>query len=362
MELFTNQYLKNYVITGRGVLEASDIVPGDIVYSYNGSKPLEVIGTRKSPMMIISKLHYNDGRVQYVQHGETILNGNELKTFDDHVSDNPLFAPETNLVDFNSRTIPENINPYEFALVFFGDTSIPFANMASYPLVCNDYKTFGNQTFMHEICYNYDLLPYLYKGKFYFKTTNLSDLTYNEDELITWKDLFPNIDVTENHILYQRFRYASFYNRIRLVRGIFDLTFNPKSIVENHEISIYNPSEDNLKDVQSILWSIGINSKVEYTTRHIHSEYEELDTSDLYKLTILDDIYDSKVLSLIFNNYEALEELIKDESDLLHHKSGNPLEVERIVSRLGYGYTTDLILKERDFYLTENYLPKYSVL
>lgn len=340
-----NLYHPVKVLTHRGIIELKNINPGDYVYEYGTGKLLKVIGVTLPSRSIIHRIVYSDGRIDFVNQLNDIYIGNGIINLQlvDHLTKlSPIYQYPINFCTGTNRTL--NPDPYVAgALLLYGDTNDEYLNLPYYLNGIND--VLSNK---YSIEYASDYIDS--EGKVYFKYTG-----DHRNNRIVWKDFF-NEDINNNkdQIIPLKYFYSSIKDRIQLIRGIFDIGYNPE-LFRNNTIGIVSNDENKLKLVQQILWSLGILSKVkyDYLIDPIHG--------NKWKLEIID----------MNNGYPGLTYLIDNIEYLL---SNNDKFYKKFLNTIDYvsfkdfnytyktnGFMSNLILeKPKALYLNDKFLPRVS--
>ena len=245
-------------LTNRGVLDIKDINPGDCVYEWKTNNLLEIQGIEWLCYHNMYEVVYSDGRIEFHTNHEPVY----LEEYN-----NPPHAPFCKCrrsrefpitlypITFNnSLTRPLAPDPYiAGVLLIYGDQEDPYIN---YPID----RIEPNNEFAHK--YNVDYYPMLDSKKAYFQWKGRQ-----VDEPIQWEEFFPNYTFygkgnEEPIIIPDEYMYASMKDRTQFIRGVFDAGYVQSRSPLRAAIFHDNPCK--LRWVQSMLWSMGIPSKLTY--------------------------------------------------------------------------------------------------
>ena len=239
------------VQTQRGDTPIENVRVDDVVYSFHSGESLRVVDILETQVSNIYRIRYTDGRSDYYQEHETICLGKTLTNISmlttellesgnfRTVISQPTIHYEVNV---DHHMVPD---PYiAGALLIHGERddehiNLPLDRPSANKFIVNKYRL----KLGHKIGDN----------RIYFK--------YNDgmDKLITWNEFFPN-GVQETIPL--EYRRASMKDRWKFIQGVFDVGFDKYHFSET--IGVSNPSEWKLKEVQRMLWSLGVLSTVTY--------------------------------------------------------------------------------------------------
>lgn len=345
-----NNHISTIVHTQRGDIPIEKINIGDVVYEYKSQKQLKVQGYAKSKVEQIYCIEYNDGRKTYVTLSDLIFTGKNIVKVKDKIIDKNIicYPIEQTPVIFSNNKVNDVLFPDPYiagVLITYGDYDDKYINL---PLD----RISANQLFAHK--YNLDYAGKLGKNKVYFRWNDIP--TEPNIEAITWKEFFPRYDfyATSKNIIDDmipiEYSQSSIQNRIQFIRGVFDIGYD--LVMFPDSISIAHKHEFRLKEVQKILWSLGILSKVTYDP-NLPSANERL-----YRLDVIGEY--SRYPSL-FYDINFIERVLENHYRIIYHDSTFQLNIESIYEFTN-GYMTNLILdKQNAIYLVDNYLPKVSL-
>lgn len=312
---------QSMIQTQHGIIPINYIEIGDKVYSYESGKELEVLGVSHRDEDIY-EIEYNDGRISY-------NTGRELKYLDKLV----LYQ---RYIDYGKKiTNPLYPDPYiTGALLIYGDVNDPYLNL---PSDCIEV----NNLFAHKYQLTYGGTISA-EGKSYFRY--IGD---GINKLITWEKFFENYTFSANQETYEdppliplEYQRASITDRLKFIRGVFDVGYNKSIFVGN--CGITHTSEEKLLEVQKILWSLGILSS--------------MSDNDGYQLHVLGkhSMYPGH-----FYDIDSIEDLIKNEyAEHKYLKFKLQIKSVKFLTRIR---TSDILLHKANMaYLQENFLPKIS--
>lgn len=344
-----NEYYPINVLTHSGIVELSYIVPGDYVYEYKTGNFLKVLNVTKPTKCIIYQITYNDKRIDFIGNNDFIFTGKNIIDVTS-VNRNTTFSEIIqNPINFNKVVIP-NIDPDPYlagAFLIYGDYNDKYINL---PYDMNGI----NDVFLNKHSVT-SILSESNNNKIYFKYTG-----DHENKKITWNRFFntySNININKRNkkspIVPSIYSRGSIKDRIQFIRGVFDVGYSSK-IFKNNTIGIIHNNVRNLKQIQEILWSLGILSKIEFD-KYINS-------NNKYKLEILGK----------YNGYPGFIYNINEIENLLSNNIINSdkfkLSIDKIsnnnISGLRYniGYMSNLILeKPQAIYLNDKFLPRVSI-
>lgn len=246
------------VLTTKGPRCIRDLTPGDMLYEYWTSQLLEVQEVVKSKIQMIWNIRYNDGRVTFGTASTPIVYGDRIIPLIEAARMGKFPPIDTFAVEYHKEQITEPLFPDAYstgALLLYGDYDDEYINL---PIdgICepNNFIRF---------MYNSEIAQVLGKDRIYFSWKHTS-----EEKCITWKEFFPKYKmfVTSRDsltpIIPIEYMEASILDRRKLIRGIFDAGFS-KNVTPDC-VATLNSSEFRLKEVQKILWSLGVTSKIIY--------------------------------------------------------------------------------------------------
>lgn len=244
--------LDQKILTTRGIIDASKLLPGDYVYEYKTSIPLEVrhIETKRDEK--IFKVKYSDKRIENYGMGEKIFFNGEIRSLTDLSNNVIKCAPiKRTSIDYKKIYTPLPIDPYTIgALYAYSEPDDPY--------VFIPYKSHkALEHILHvngwEVYSDPDASEMYDADKIYF--TEIGN-----KERIKWSDIFP-YELDHNNIP-NDYIFGSIIDRVKLIRGIFDTGYDLS--ITPDTISIRMLDHNKLKIIQNVLWSLGIMSFIFY--------------------------------------------------------------------------------------------------
>lgn len=367
-----NQLVDSKVMTNRGSVKILDLNPDDIVYEYNTGNPIRIRGITKCEPQPIYEILYTDGRSMKIPEYEMIYTGKDIHQLHllKDIMDSFMFDEiRPCVIDFNHGNVvnPLRVDPYiAGALITYGDWDIPYINLPLWKPEIADY-------FCNTNIVEYGGIISASKVLFTWRTGYPSS-----SHLITWDDFFPyQCYSVAKRLDYDMFPIeyvtACLRDKMKFIRGIFDVGYDNNISPEN--ISIYHHSEFRLKEIQKILWSVGILSRVVYSPDMIHANSWKISENMKWRLDILGD---SRISPAIFYDINNIEHFVNYYYDDIYGenlkrvrfipKSVNitprfdlSLKIEKIQACIGSGYMYNIVTEYPCMvYVTDNYLPRVS--
>ena len=339
------------VLTTRGVTPICNLLPGDRLLSYYGDDFLEV----KMLFNIfddIFDVYYSDGRMQ-------TLPGKALLFLGDwSIKDGPIIRTvkevRENLEEYkkysNKQHLIKNMkehvdylmrDPYMVGLfMIHGDLHDRYMNLE---------RVYESQSI------NYGTINYLNEKLHIFPIENDDRKIYFRHEgsfnRIEWIEFFSMFPFVNNRNI-KRPAIPTAYTRgtpnerFQLIRGVFDFSYK----MENELATVRNISGDKLKEVQRILWSLGIASLI-----HHVSEDNVIESLRL-------EVYHKHIEELagLFYDVKTIKDFISLDTHPFAVITDSDFHVSNIFPR-GTGYMYQIITeKPYEIYLTEDFLPGVS--
>ncbi len=355
-----NGRIDSYILTSDGVKNILSLNPDDVVYEYNTGRPIMIRGITYCEPQPIYEITYTDGRTMKVPVTEMIYTGgnddiHQLNILKNKIDSFIFDKVKPCIIDFNRidnvKFVMNKIrDPYLVgALLTYGDWSIPYINL---PLVdSNVFDYFSN---MHLV------EPSLLDSKIVFKWRQRDDETF-----VTWGQFFPQLYYgctseyrQTNDIFISEYTMESLSDRLQFIQGIFDIGWD-KSIFPDH-VGIIHFSETRLKEIQRVLWSLGILSKISYDPNIQCTKWSE----DMGMKWRLDVIYNKhRIFPNFFYNEEAITYHINNDLKLvdLPLRRDFILKIESIKCYKSSGYMFNVVTENPCMvYVTDNYLPRVS--
>jgi hypothetical protein len=199
----------------------------------------------------------------------------------------------------------------------------------------------------------------------YFSKKTLPDIP------IKWSEFIPGIDrkkILEEkpHSLFPEiYEFGSEDTRWQLIRGIFDCGYKQNRSPDF--VGIISKSEFRLREVQRILWSLGIMSNIYYDPKNQEGEY--LHANYPRKMHyILEIIGDKDMYPGFFYDIFKIEKMILNNENIMRNDIRFKQKISKITPmehgyniRHGFMYNVRLN-KPGAMYLMENYMPRVSIM
>lgn len=326
------------VLTTSGIKYDKDLIPGDELIEYGSNRTLVVRDVHIQGPHDIWEFQYTDGRRQYVNVRHKIFNGANI------ISPISVMTSGYSNIDILKQypiRFAENVkgklepDPYVAgALIVYGDHNDEFINL---PIDMDK----ANSHIAHK--YGLDYASKLGKNKAYFCWEG-----YPDGEAITWKEFFGDIHIKKGYIP-NKYRFTSLKDRVHFIQGVFDCGYD--HTVFPNSTGIVGENEEMLKQVQWMLWSIGVNSVVEYDPWVNKANRE-------YKLRILTP---HENWPDFFYDISNIERCCVNDNMIIWKERPFKLEITG-AKKFCRGYTYAPIFdKPEALYLDENFLPKVSM-
>lgn len=350
--LSLNEYIPIYVQSQKGVVPIDDLVFGDTLYEYGTGNELKVLSIGNSEQDMIYNVEYSDGRSQIYRAKDRVFTGNKI------VEARDIFGkegfPEISLrpIELFRSPVTRPLYPdpcIAGALIIFGRYDTPYINL---PLDRNGV----NQLFAHK--YNLD-----YADKLEDNTTFYAYNGADKSKPITWKEFFPYYDfyvrtrLQSSPLIPVEYTRSSINNREKFIRGVFDIGYNQDMFPDN--VGIASNSEQRLEEVQKILWSLGVPSKISYDPNL------PLDRGRIYRLDVIGK-YDG--YPGFFYDINNIRKQIRNDNVIKRPISDFKMKITRVghVHSNGClitkGYLRNVVLnKPQALYVTDNFLPRVSL-
>lgn len=260
----------NYrVITPRGDIPIKNIRPGDYVYNYLTNEVKEVKDVKRVADRCFSVI-YSDGRILSCLNSDLVLDGGEIidmETFKYHISNQSIKDLFTRIYYFNCDETPRNAALIG-ALYTYGDWSknninLPITPSKAYELYGDTYeyklmkhKIGDNDLFTEFI--NPTLEGFMNTSLFWTNKIKYTDVFYRE--------YFTEIYDKEKRTIPKRYMYGSYKTRNQFMNGVVDM--GKHFFTEAGELTIYCGNKYIVKELQKMLWSMGIISTSIYSPGH----------------------------------------------------------------------------------------------
>lgn len=343
-----NRYVPIAVHTQRGILDTSELTPGDELIEYGSGRRLKVMGIEKVGPTAVWELTYSDGRMQYFNIIRNIFTGDMIISLIQALKGNATFFRDVKIypVELLHKPAKESLNPDPYiagALIMYGNYNDEFINL---PLD----RTSADQLFAHK--YNLDHAAKLGDNTVYFRYNGTPD-----DMCIKWSEFFPNHDFfaksRKMHVplIPPEYEYGTLDERRRFISGVFDVGYTPEVFPDS--LGIISRHEFRLRELQRMLWGMGVNSKIVYDP-YIHFNFKH----HYFKLQVVGDFERS---TKFFYDINHIRRMIMGEKRIIWKAPEFTLKVTD-ARNYCVGYTYEPILSEPNLlYLDKNYLPRVSM-
>lgn len=311
---------------------------GDTVYNNRGI-PVKVIGDRYYNHIILYKLKYSDGRASYHFINDVIFTKNGKFPLRNLLQKFYPFEVELYPIQYKGE-MKEALIPDPYicgALLTYGDFSRESLNL---PL----RLTRANSYFYHQYhVKHYDIMD-----------ENIVKFTKEHSNIpIKWKDFFKN-KLPSDTYLERKIPYfikrSSVNDRWQFIRGAFDLGYD-KNIFAESECGIGHTDIRSLHEIQSILWSLGINSSIDEIKKITPNHW----THRLIVRASMD------AYPNFFYNIGIAEKMISNRTTIIKYPAPVPkLKLYSIGIEGEFPYR-ELILEKPSIYIDSNFLPRISL-
>lgn len=314
-------FRKHYILTqNKGIIDSNEVSIGDTLIEYGTNAPLKIDNIEYIPSSRPYIVKFNDDRELILDESDytfKILN-HKMSLYRQHL--NPRLY--SNVIQFSSRiTKPVYPDPYIAGAGLFADKELDI-----FGIPVNKY-TYSNQ------------FKWTYSAKYdrYVKDHLIVFEDINTSSLVTWNQMFPHgTDLNQ-------YKYGKIRDRLRFVRGAFDVGFDPNFSTDT--IAITHKDRKTLELLQWILWSLGVNSRI--ITRPYVS-------GDIYVLSLIGEF---SSYPGFFYNVELIERMGSKPNHtpfLLDIDYMEPLNEPDVVEE--YCHVVVHTVKEHALYLTPNFL------
>ena len=352
---FGQKYITFVVQTQRGNVAIEHVHLGDIVYDFETGQRYEVKDIIEAESDDIYEVTYNDGRVDHYKFHEPIYLGQTITTLDTlYREENYLSSDKSSItvspindvinrkIEYDPDLVKDPLVPDPYmtgALLIHGNYELDYINLPLDRAGANPYFSHKYQVVFGRI-----LGP---------NTVGFQYIGSPGDSLITWDEFFPHYSIfcKKNGSEYFPLEYqrASINQRWQLIRGVFDVGYE-KYFFPN-TCAIANPHDSRLKDVQKILWGLGVLSTVKYDPDMPIARGRN------YRLDVTSN---QEPYASFFYHVEIIEEMFKR----MDTSTGKTLPriYPKTIQHVGRGYLKSLVLNEPyRVYLTDNFLPRVSL-
>jgi hypothetical protein len=339
------------ILTERGIIPIEKTRAGDYVYEYNTGKRLEVKNIIDLDIDDIYEITFSDHRKSYSYFDDFVYLGNyttTLKKFVRNIS---------YVKDFGYENIRYG-NIIQFPIEY--EKSKIKSPLTPDPYIAGVLLIYGNYNSKHiNIPNNLNIPGFLFfkynlEYGSVFEENNMTFIKNKDasEKNITWEEFFPSYKFyAKSHdnndpIIPDEYMFGSINDREQFIRGIFDIG----SYLNTYKdfVGISHSEETMLKEVQKVLWSLGILSTISY-----NPNYET--GNRVYHLKIEGQYENYPGLFYDINKIEkSIENRFKYREDF-------KMNLKDIKWRC-MGYITNIVLEKPNmYYITENFLPKISL-
>lgn len=340
-----NEYIPTPIISSRGIIDISDLFPGDYVVEYKTGKKVRVLNTVKRELQDVYKVTYTDGRTMNILLSDRIFTGtkimNLIATKKEYFTNIKCYPVDLKFLQYNSlRSLMPD--PYiTGALLMYGDYDKEYINL---PIDLNGADEYLKDRYVLKLP---DDAPLDHKNLVNYFTQYRG----NTDSRPTWKEFFPHYDFylqnrrIDSPLFPREYVMSDIRTRVQFIMGVFDVGYNRKAFPDR--ITIQNKHEYRLKEFQKVLWSLGILSKVIYDPEILDAHGRE------YKLEVLG--LHGTYPGFFYELYALEQFLLNDKHEKFQFK------VDKI-EKQSRGWTYNVLLERPDvIYLDADYLPRVSM-
>lgn len=345
------------VLTEDGIKDVTELRPGDHVYEYKTGNLLEVREVFKSKPQPTYHVFFSDQRSASFLEDDLIFTGNDIVKVESIVGKSKLwrfFNINQYPIEFNKDKVitPPIPDPYVAGpLLAFGNYAKEFINLPSYFYKSSEFIN----NFYDELV---DITP-VNPIKSSIEDFTMQFISNDTSSVITWKGFFPdcNFDGEPYTLLNKPFplKYirSSINDRKKFIRGIFDVGYIKDIFDGSGSIGIVGNNSYHLKEVQKILWSLGILSFVSYDPMLYQFRGFQ------FKLSL---IGDHSLYPGLFSDPNHISDTIKTETSILEQLTNNSLNIKNIIKLSSSGYMHNIVFDEPNkLYLDDNFLPRVSL-
>lgn len=319
------------VLTNRGIIPAKSVLPGDFLYEYGTSKPLQIkyIDLEHDEKMF--DVRYTDGRVEKVSENEKIYFNDKLYPPIELTGGtlNNIIPIKRFPTDYGK--LYENLDPDPYvagALLIYGDLDDPYINLPK-------DRTEVDETLMYKYHLSYALEADSKKKYYTFIGSN---------EKIKWSNFFKGYrffavsHLMDDPVIPSEYEYSAISDRMQFLRGVFDIGYSPS--VTPDTVSMVHTDIAKAQVVQRILWSIGVMSylhtsngiyqldiigpeedyakffyNIDFRSRMINNMYEVYKTNPTFELRV------QSVTPSLFNHHAPRYYFYTDKPDAIYYSA-----------------------------------------
>lgn len=356
-----NEYHDIYVLSDKGIRDIRAINIGDYVYEFGTSNKLKVQGIKRNDVGILYKITYSDGRYQLVSDNDIIFDGNKSIPLFDLMRYGINYPKiKQTAVDFNKDGIQTHpsCDPYLAGVLYgYGDFNFDYVNipksLCEKDLMMYILNIFGSSIYPEMSKDDPDII--CFKNKVTNELLMWTDVLFKPKKKYPWQT---EVLCARNIFIPEEYFIMSIKNRWQFIRGIFDAGYK----VSTHPdyVVISNRSESRLIEIQNLLWSLGISSRLFYDPLFKNGGSYEIAYNIHNYLEILHDRSLDKYPGL-FYDFENIRYFIEYDNTVIDHLDIFKLSIDKIEREATSGYTYDIILEKPSVYYTPQFLPRVSL-
>ena len=323
------------VLTTRGIIDVNEVQIGDKLFEYGTGEQLIIDDIENTQFEEMFLVKYTDSREDLVTEKDYIFAGNYLMTVDEFDIDS-VGVLEPQVINFNRRPEFFRHDPYTTgAFLTYGNLESEYVSIVS-----DRFEKLESFFHMAGLYISGDDGNYIY-----FKN--------RMDELELWDDFFPMFDVSKDMDIPLLYAHADYQTRKKFLQGVFDFGYQPE--VTPDYASINHNNLKVLKNVQRILWSMGILSIIIPETAN--------ETMYKYRLEIIDK---HKYSSEFFKYTSYIYKMLTTDNRVAKLDPKFEWKVLGVYPFLDYTPNSFIPQfrirgKERAIYLSGDYIPKVSL-
>lgn len=337
-----NDYMPLPVLTDKGIKDIREIDFTHQLIEYRTGNRISIKGFRRTEPNKIWRMKYSDGRCQNIIHSSKMFDGSKIVKFSDFKDTPNRKNIEVYPIQYRT-TLPLYPDPYVAGMfIAYGDYEDELLNL---PLSV----TQGNNLLAHKYDLNY--AEKLGKNKVYFSWNYKPD-----DVCITWKEFFKDYNFfakdrnLDDPLIPKEYEFSSLRDRRKFMSGIFDIGYDLREF--KYGLGIMSKHEYRLKEIQRVLWSLGVNSIIYYD----FNRYMRVNDKE-YKLEV---IGAHKQSNTFFYDIYHLRGNIQHQKEIVWKEPALPLYIVS-TEYVGTGWMIEPILSDpHKIYLDANYLPRVS--
>lgn len=309
-----NHVLNQKVISSKGIVSIDELLCGDYVYNAYTGKSMMVVESKPISFDTCYEARYTSGRRMSYHRDQQIVWDNRMTANNSFVTslataeilssssmrpdariDMPRLTITNHNVDIN---ITKRVDPYVAGpFLVYGDMEKSYLNL---PSCLFEYDPYLFSEFL-----NYIKIVYPFIDKMVIVGEDVK--FYNDScRVITWADLFGEQELSslnpidEAYIL-MKYIYTDEITRLRLVRGVFDLGYNP-ILSSDRGLMINGEYFENIDALVNILASLGVIAKMHFIPKKRYMFYP----IEIVHGNIAELFYNRKVIGEAINHQTIL--------------------------------------------------------